>query len=274
MFFSNPFDFLIANLQLGQALYSYIWKNWILLTSEQQIYLTNYILQTLTQRNISNWVRSKIEQVLAAICASSSSLQPVLSIVVELNQPGFEVGLSSLRTVFEEILKDDPRILPSQKILLFQAATEVALPLSNLISNICDSHTSTISSNLIEKNGLELFREIVLRLPVGQHISTNILNSLFQIVDRQYRLELQQQQQQISQEIKNLEENNALLAVEILCDIMSKKYLPREDGNEDSGATVLIELVAQAIGLLQQMRLIFSIYFLYFCLFVCLFFTF
>lgn len=44
------------------------------------------------------------------------------------------------------------------------------------------------------------------------------------------------------------------MAVEILCDVMSKKYIPRDNGNEDSGATVLVELIAQAIGLLQQMR--------------------
>jgi hypothetical protein len=47
---------------------------------------------------------------------------------VELNQPGFEFGISALRTVFEEILKDDLRILPSQRTLLFQAASEVCSP--------------------------------------------------------------------------------------------------------------------------------------------------
>lgn len=74
---------------------------------------------------LSQFVRSKMEQVLAAICAVSASLSPVLSIVVELNQPGFEYGISALRTVFEEVLKDDTRLLPSQKTILFEAASEV-----------------------------------------------------------------------------------------------------------------------------------------------------
>jgi hypothetical protein len=131
-----------------------------------------------------------------------------------------------------------------------------------LICNICECHTSTVASNLLEKDSLELFREIVLRLPVGPHLSMKILNCLFRIVERQYQSSsATQQQQQHDSGVQQMEENNALLAVEILCDVMSKKYLPRNDdqgagaggGGEDSGALVLVELIAQAVGLLQQM---------------------
>jgi hypothetical protein len=108
---------------------SYVWRNWNNLSVDEQNYITNCILQTLVSNSsISTFVRSKIEQVLASICAVSGSLAPALSIVVELNQPGFEFGISALRTVFEEILKDDLRILPSQRTLLFQAASEVCSP--------------------------------------------------------------------------------------------------------------------------------------------------
>jgi hypothetical protein len=134
----------------------------------------------------------------------------------------------------------------------------VAVPLSSLICNICECHTATVASNLLEKNSLELFREIVLRLPVGPHLSMKILNCLFQIVERQYHTSTATSTQQPHDSgVQQMEENNALLAVEILCDVMSKKYLPRNDeggaGAEDSGALVLVELIAQAVGLLQQM---------------------
>lgn len=76
----------------------------------------------------------------------------------------------------------------------------------------------------------------------------NILTCLFSIVERQYRTATQ-----VVDSIRQMEENNALLAVEILCDVMSKKYIPRGDSGEDSGAMVLVELIAQAVGLLQQM---------------------
>jgi hypothetical protein len=116
-----------------------------------------------------------------------------------------------------------------------------------LICNICEAHSNSLSSNLIEKNGLELFREIVLRLPVGPHLSMAILTSLFNIVQRQFL------SQTTSAQFSQLEETNALLAVEILCDVMSKKYIPRGQGDDDAGARILIELIAQAVGLLQQM---------------------
>jgi hypothetical protein len=72
----------------------------------------------------------------------SASLSPVLSIVMELNQPGFENGLSALRTVFEEILKDDPRILPTHKTLLYDAATEVSSFSIHLSLSLYFSHCS------------------------------------------------------------------------------------------------------------------------------------
>jgi hypothetical protein len=123
---------------LGQGLASFVWKKWTNISTDEQAYLTNCILQILTTGNLSQFVRSKIEQVLAAICAVSGTLSPVLSIVVELNQPGFENGLSALRTVFEEILKDDTRILPENKTLLYEAATEVSsLSLSLTLFSLC-----------------------------------------------------------------------------------------------------------------------------------------
>jgi hypothetical protein len=120
------FPHLFLCFYSGQGLASYVWRNWNNLSGDEQNYLTNCILQTLVSSTaLSTFVRSKIEQVLASICAVSGSLTPVLSIVVEFNQPGFEFGISALRTVFEEILKDDLRILPSQKTLLYEAASEV-----------------------------------------------------------------------------------------------------------------------------------------------------
>lgn len=140
-------------------------------------------------------------------------------------------------------------------LCLSYSTHQVAVPLSGLICSVCDFHSSTVASNLLEKNSLELFREIVLRLPVGPHLSMKILNCLFQIVERQYHSSAAAASQQHDSGVQQMEENNALLAIEILCDVMSKKYLPRNDdgGGEDSGALVLVELIAQAIGLLQQM---------------------
>ncbi len=107
-----------------------------------------------------------------------------------------------------------------------------------------------MESNTREKDALELFRELVLRLPVGPHLSMNMINCLFRLVERQHH----SLQEGRNEEILRAEENNALLALEILCDVMSKKYIPRVEGQTDEGAAILVELIANAIGLLQQMR--------------------
>jgi hypothetical protein len=82
----------------------------------------------------------------------------------------------------------------------------------------------------------------------------SLLASLFNIVQRQFLTTINTNSTStVSSSLQQLEENNALLAVEILCDVMSKKYIPRGESNDDTGAMILVELIAQAVGLLQQM---------------------
>jgi hypothetical protein len=82
-----------------------------------------------------------------------------------------------------------------------------------------------------------------MRLPVGPHLSFTVLRSLFGVVERQFITSCA------------LEEANAVLSVEVLCEVMAKRYIPRVEGSEDdSGASVLVELVAEAVGVMQKMR--------------------
>ena len=132
----NSWDVLLSFLSvkddnllffIGQGLSGIAWRKFNKFNSHQQETFVEAITSTLTQRgDMSPFARSKIEQVLAAICASTCSLLPLLSIVVELNQPGFEVGLSAMRTVMEEVLKDNPRVPPDHHLTLLQKAAEVS----------------------------------------------------------------------------------------------------------------------------------------------------
>jgi hypothetical protein len=134
---------------IGQGLAGMAWRSFNKLSAEDQDAFTEAITQTLTQRNdMSTFARSKIEQVLAAICVSLCTLNPVLSIVVELNQPGFDVGLSALRTVFEEVLKDDPRIPPDQQKALLECSTEASHD-SSIYLFICSLSSCTSPAYLI-----------------------------------------------------------------------------------------------------------------------------
>lgn len=115
---------------IGQGLTGIAWRSFSKLDPQEQNIFTEAITQTLVERkDISTFARSKIEQVLAAICASSCSLNPVTSMVVDITQPGFDVGISALRTVFEEVLKDDPRIPPDHHKALLESSAEVLQPL-------------------------------------------------------------------------------------------------------------------------------------------------
>jgi hypothetical protein len=88
-------------------------------------------------------------------------------------------------------------------------------------------------------------RELVVKLPVGPHLSFQVLTCLFGVVERYH-----QQQTQVQGSA-----SNAVLAVEVLTEVMSKRYIPPSaDGSaSDAGAGILVELVAQAVGILQQL---------------------
>ena len=72
--------------------------------------LTQTVIQAITTRaDMPHFVKSKLEQVLAAICAASCSLQPALSLVVDADQPGCSAGVSLMRTVLDVTLADDAK---------------------------------------------------------------------------------------------------------------------------------------------------------------------
>ena len=93
---------------------------------------------------------------------------------------------------------------------------------------------------------LQLMRELATQLPVGPHLSFDLLTCLFGVVEQYHT------SQQASHP-KNAVD--ALLAVEILTEVMSKRYIPpvAEGSSGDAGAGILVELVAQAVGLLQSL---------------------
>ena len=105
---------------------------------------------------------------------------------------------------------------------------------------------SNTDSSAVQQIALQLMRELVVKLPVGPHLSFQVLTALFGVV------ELYHQQQLGCVRVSG---GNAVLAVEVLTEVMSKRYIPpATDGTStDAGAGILVELVAQAVELLKAL---------------------
>ena len=112
---------------LAQGLNKFVWANWRVLSPHDKEHLTNGITMVLKRRSdIPPFARSKIEQILASICALSGSLAPVLVLVVEASAPGAELGLSALRIALEEMMSNDSKLTPAHKKALVTVVNDVS----------------------------------------------------------------------------------------------------------------------------------------------------
>jgi hypothetical protein len=192
---------------LAQGLNTFVWANWRLLSTHDKEHLTGGVTAVLKKRSdIPPFARSKVEQILASICALSGSLSPVLNLVVEASAPGAELGLSALRIALEEMLSNDSKLTPTHKKALVSVVNEVnhlsfslclfilnardhcvqiALPTTALVCRVC---TEIIQSRAADGamiiSALDILRVIVAKLPIGPHLGAGVLDVLCALVER------------------------------------------------------------------------------------------
>jgi hypothetical protein len=123
---------------ISMGLQRLIWKHWRDFSADDQSLITQTILQAMSMRpDMPHFVKSKLEQLIAAICASSCSLAPALGQLVEAENPGAVHGISLIRTVVEFALSEDSKIMTDQKEALSAATIEILVPLTNLAASGC-----------------------------------------------------------------------------------------------------------------------------------------
>lgn len=235
---------------VAQGLQHFAWAHWRVLPAIDRELLVNSVSLVIARRSSSlpQYARSKVEQVLAAACALSGSLAPVLALVVEPGQPGVEAGLSALKTVLEEALSDDKRLTPDHRRQLVGEVTRVALPSVELACRICIESIQTDSPDgpLIHI-AQDVLKAIVSRLPVGAHLTPQLLEVLVVLAERAVPLPTGLRSQKHSR--------SAIAAINILTELMGKRYIPRQANcGIDDGVDILVTLVAKVVSLLQRFK--------------------
>jgi hypothetical protein len=227
-----------------------IWKRWKYFTPnvKQEIgtFLVNFLLNK--SGNLMSFVISKLEQVIAAICINSVSLDLVMQMMVPYDNPNIIITISLLQTVLDEIFQEDSRISLDDRLALTTVAKEMASSMTSLACNVCLTclHTSS-QDNYNLTRSLELLKTIVGKIEVGDHISNDLIDLLFSISER-------------GASISSNYSRSAVLAVEVLTELMCKRYLPTGNvpntvnTSKDIGANILVDLVARAVTMLGKYR--------------------
>ena len=238
-----------------------VWRHWRNIPMEDRAFLNRTIIQTLTNRpNLQGYAKSKLEQVLAAICANSCSIEPAVGMLVDANHPNVSTGISAIRTVLELILSEDPQLFPEFRSAFQSAVNDILTPLTNLACNACNvalsSPTSPKEANsLTVTASLELLKVIITKVQIGPHVTGAVVDLLFNVAELGTSSTVC---------IFEADANRAALsAIEVLTEIMNKKYLPPAEtsSNSSSGGhgggknvTLLREMLRKTVNLLQKIR--------------------
>ena len=242
---------------MSQGLQHFVWANWRVISQADKEFLVATILRLISHRGeqLSPYARSKVEQVLAGACALSGSLSSALSLVVEPGHPGAVIGLSVLRTVLEEALSNDKRLTPSHRELLLKEVQNVAIPSTALAHRICyDAVISASSDGPLLALSLSILKVIVSSLPIGPHLTADVLDVLCSLAGRAISIPeggdaSPGQSMQCAQHC-----SSAIAAVQVLSELMGKKYIPQDVSVGKSGLDVLVSLAAKVVGLLQKYK--------------------
>jgi hypothetical protein len=239
-------DQLLFLLCIG--LQKIIWKMWNRLQLHERELIISTIIQLYLSRffQLPLYARSKLEQTLSTICKVNKSYQVIFQLIekseqMQLNQI---IGVSTFRTVLDDVLGNDSRLSPNDRNILSKLAFEIAPQLIVLPCQLCVQLLQT-SINESEEllTSLQLIKVILAKVSVGPHVNLDVLNLLFSIAELSAT--------------KPLNFSNAsLIAVEALTEFMSKRYVPSMSGAtpntvRENTAAVLVELVSKAASLLQ-----------------------
>lgn len=222
---------------LGKGLQQYVQRSWQSLQPNEQTSFYSCLRDTLLNRQLARFSRSKVEQVVASICLAATSLQPALELVTDdYSSPQFAVGISLCRTVFDALLGDNCEASPDVREVLMQHITSVAASFTSLICTLFASSGASTTDDAVRGICLELLVVLVCKLPVGGHLSFSVLHCLTSIIEQ-----------------PGIPTPHKLLAVESLTDVMGKRYIPRDEGR-DSGGEVLLSLVVNTVSMLIAIR--------------------
>lgn len=252
-----------------------VWRHWRNIAMEDRLMLNQTIIQTLTNRtNMQTFAKSKLEQVLAAICANSCSIEPALGMLSEANNPHVSTGISAMRTVLELILSEDPQLFPEFRPTLLSAVNDIVVPLTNLACGACNTALHHAEgpkeqNSLTVTTSLDLLKVIVLKLQIGPHITADVIELLFRVAELSSPHNSPQHSTHNAHNNITTEDAKraALSAIEVLTEIMGKKYLPPRANNStssggNSGSSgsssdslyMLKEILVKTVLLLQKIR--------------------
>ena len=223
-----------------------VWKHWRNISMEDRMLLNQTVVQALSGRpQMQPFAKSKLEQVLATICANSCSIEPALGLLTEAENPAVVTGLSAMRTVLELILSEDPQLFPEYRPTLQSAVQDILVPLTNLACNACNISLSAASNSLAASNSnaisgstdeqrsttimvsLELLKVIITKLQIGPHVTSSVIDLLFTIAELGAAAAANNNNNTNAANLNRA----ALSAIEVLTEIMSKRYLPPSPSN-------------------------------------------
>lgn len=208
---------------------------------------------------MQNFAKSKLEQVLATICVNACSLEPVLGLLVEASHPEARTGLSCIRTVLDLILSDDPKLISDHKATLLTATQHLLTPLTNLACSACSLalQAPSTENNALMVIALEVMKILTSKLQIGGHITSDVINLLFTIAE-------------LGADQSSAFHASAVSSMEILTEIMSKRYLPpslsvpsnnmlsssfQHSAKKDTNSMdMLLDIVVKSVSLLKNYR--------------------
>jgi len=184
------------------GLHRIVWSQWASLRPDEQSAFAAQVVALVSERGaqLQPYARKKLEQVLAGICANAGDFSPVTGLLVAASD-GTDaaslqravVGLSSLQAALEEALSpQEARLVPGQKEAVVKAASAMVLPATNHACSMLALALSTLTSappaagsapeaalRCLVQVSLSVLRVIVAQVPVGPHLSLDVLQLLF-----------------------------------------------------------------------------------------------
>lgn len=182
-------------------------------------------------------------------------------------------GLSALRTVLDEALNmKDPRLTPGQQQAVSNAASQMVVPAMDLACTVLNtslSATTDIANSAAggvqgvqaqalsahfyaSRVALETVRVIMVRIPMGDHVTVSTLDLLFAVAKLGIRGSGSFNGLVSTSDVEEVSQ----LAIECLHELMLKRYIPNNrgpDGNvQGSSSDMLMYLASNTLGLLQE----------------------
>jgi hypothetical protein len=231
---------------IGIGLQRLVWRHWDNIDDHQKQMTLDAIREVLLKRhvNLQSFAKSKLEQVLAAICIQSKSFDPIMEFIlphIGSNQITQEtiIGLSTVRTSLDLILSENPKISTKDRSAIVQIIERngLVVSLTNLACTVCATamqnyNPATLQSMVIS---LEFLKILVSKLPLGSHISIDVLMLLFKLAES-------------GSDVESNMHQCALTSIEILSEVMTKKFVPM------GGVPILLQIVDKTVSLLRMFR--------------------